>query len=468
MRARRAALTLAAVLALQGLATAQPVPVVFVHGIFSNGDNWRQTSARLANVLQIEPHVVDLASTDYLENQAARVQALKGGLPTSTIAVAHSQGGLIARHWSRQKALRGVLTLGTPHAGAPLSRNALDALHFNHVLYNLIGLASTWGAGTEHGWIAAALSSYFTTGLQLSSGTIQRLLTQVAITNYVPVAPQLAPGSGFLLSLNAPGNLQREAIGIPYRVGLNYVADDYWRGGVAVGLAPDQREWVWAAMVVLPPTLEYAAAYVDMHYSNGFTFAAQLRNIAGYVRDLDPMWCWAVTNDRGCRVPHDGIVPTAHQVYPGGVNYQVIGPSHVQESERSDREITNVLAGVMGVPRRGVTGGGGGGATTVHGGTRLYADQQFRSPNGTVLRYQSDGNLVLYDSRGAPMWASSTEGFSAGYVEMQPDGNLVLYDGGGTPRWASDTYAPGGRLIVHDSGYAAIHDAANNVVWWTN
>lgn len=468
MTARRVVVALALTVAMHGVAFAQSVPVVFVHGIFSNGDNWRQTSARLATVLQIEPHVVDLPSTDYLENQTARLHAEQGGLPTHSIAVGHSQGGLISRQWSRQKALRGILTLGTPHAGAPISRNALDALHFNHVLYNLIGLASTWGAGTEQGWVAAALSGVFSTGLQLSAGTIQRLLTTVAIVNYVPVAPQLAPGSGFLTSLNAPGNLQREAQGVPYRVGLNFIAADYWRGGLGVGLAPDHREWVWAAMVVLPPTLEYAAAYVDMHYTNGFGFAAQLRNIAGYVRELDPMWCWAVTNDRSCRVPHDGIVPTVNQFFPGGSNYQVIGPAHIQESQRSDRDITDVLSGVMGVPRRGATGGGGGGSTTVDGGTRLYADQQFRSPNGTALRYQLDGNLVLYDSRGAPVWASGTVGLAVGYVEMQPDGNLVLYDGGGTPRWASDTYAPGGRLVIHDSGYAAIHDAADNVVWWTN
>jgi pimeloyl-ACP methyl ester carboxylesterase len=286
------AIVAVALVGVLGQATrAQDVPVVFVHGVFSTGDGWRQTAARLATRLQIEPHVVDLDSRDYLERQTSQLHALKGGLPTHSIAIGHSQGGLLAREWTRTKSLRGILTVGTPHWGAPLSRNALDVLHFNHVLYSMIGLASSWGAGTEVAWIASALQSYFTTGLQLSAGVVQRLLATVAIAGYVPVAPQLVPGSAFLLNLNSGGNLAREAIEVPRRVGLQYIADQYWRAGVGVGLAPDHREWVWAAMVVLPPTFEFAAAWVDAHYPTAFGLSTQLRNISGFILELDPMWC---------------------------------------------------------------------------------------------------------------------------------------------------------------------------------
>lgn len=448
-------------------ASAEDTPVVFVHGIFSSGDAWRQTAARLASTLRIEPHVVDLNSRDLLENQAAQLHALKGGLPSHTIAVAHSQGGLISRQWSRSKTLGGLLTLGTPHFGAPLSRNALDVIHFNHVLYNLFGLVSTWGYDTEVGWVVAALSHYVANGLQLSSGVAARLLSTVAVSGYVPVAPQLAPGSNLLVTLNDDGNLLRESYGIGRRVGLNFIAHDYWRAGVGVGLAPDYREWIWGVQLALPPVLDYAAAFVETHYPSKFGLAAQLRNASGFVRELDPMWCWAVTNDRTCRTPHDGIVPTSHQVYPNATNYVVGGPAHTQETDRSEPEIRSVLVTAMGVAYRG-SGGETAGGTTVTGGTRLYVDQELRSPNGTTLRYQHDGNLVLYAPGGRAIWSSSTAGLSAGYVEMQGDGNLVVYDHGGTPRWASDTYAPGAALVIHDQGYAAIVDPSGNTVWWTN
>lgn len=448
-------------------AAAQDTPVVFVHGIFSSGAAWQQTAARLASTLRIEPHIVDLNSRDFIENQASQLHALKGWLPSHTIAVAHSQGGLISRQWSRSKSLGGLLTLGTPHFGAPLSRNALEVIHFNHVLYNTFGLVTTWGNDTQAGWIVAALNNYLANGLQLSAGTVARLLATVAVSGYVPVAPQLAPGSNILLTLNNDGNLIRESYGIGRRVGLNFIAHDYWRAGIGVGLAPDHREWIWAVQLALPPTLEYAAAYVDVHYPTKIGLAAQLRNAAGFVRELDPLWCWAVTNDRTCRTPHDGIVPTGNQVYPNATNYVVGGPAHTQETDRSEPEIRNVLVTAMGVTYRG-SGGGTGGGTTVTGGTRLYADQELRSPSGTTLRYQLDGNLVLYAPEGRPIWSSGTAGLGAGYAEMQVDGNLVVYDSARTPRWASNTYAPGARLVIHDQGYAAIVDPSGNTVWWTD
>lgn len=58
---------------------------------------------------------------------AARVQHL--GENTSVIFVAHSMGGLVARHWvahhDTAKRCRGLITLGTPYRGAP---KALDVL----------------------------------------------------------------------------------------------------------------------------------------------------------------------------------------------------------------------------------------------------------------------------------------------------------------------------------------------------
>ena len=96
---------------------------MFVHGIFSSSETWRATSQRLAGVLQITPYLADLPSTAVLESQAAVLDNAFAGLPASTIAIGHSQGGLISRQWSRTKALSGLLTLGTPHTGALAHRS---------------------------------------------------------------------------------------------------------------------------------------------------------------------------------------------------------------------------------------------------------------------------------------------------------------------------------------------------------
>lgn len=480
---RAAALTVLGLAVLVPPAAAQNVPVVFVHGIFSSGDTWRASSQRLATLVQIEPHVVDLPSTAVLETQTATLNGAKGQMPSSTIAVGHSQGGLISRQWSRTKALTGIVTLGTPHTGSQLTARALDLINFNYLIYNLAGLAGTFGTGTEFSWVAAALQVYFANTQSLAWSVGTALTSTVAVANHVPVAPQLVPGSSFLANLNTAGNLAREHSAISRRVALAYTADQYWRAGAAVGLAPEHREWAWWVMLVSPPAFEYGAAFVDANYGPtnllARSFAARLRELAGFIREMDPKWCWAVTGDRQCRIPHDGIVSVDNQAYPGpgALTFGVTGPAHTQETRQSDGHIASVLTGLLGVAPRGAAppppapgggGGNGGGAGSLTGGQRLYPDQQFTSAGGSVaLRYQSDGNLVLYGANGTALWASGTSGTSAGRAEFQADGNFVIYTGGGTPIWATDTYAPGGYLQLHDAGYFMVYDASNVGIWWS-
>jgi hypothetical protein len=48
---------------------------------------------------------------------------------------------------------------------------------------------------------------------------------------------------------------------------------------------------------------------------------------------------------------------------------------------------------------------------------------------------QNDGNLVIYDGSGAPVWSSGTWGNSAARAVVQDDGNFVVYDAGWQPLW---------------------------------
>lgn len=94
-------------------------------------------------------------------------------------------------------------------------------------------------------------------------------------------------------------------------------------------------------------------------------------------------------------------------------------------------------------------------------GQRLTADQEVQGA-GAVLRYQGDGNLVLY-GRSGPLWASNTSA-APGYVEMQGDGNLVAYNAAGAPYWATDTHAPGAWAEISAAG---LRLKAVETVWST-
>ena len=52
---------------------------------------------------------------------------------------------------------------------------------------------------------------------------------------------------------------------------------------------------------------------------------------------------------------------------------------------------------------------------------------------------QTDGNLVIYNSSGTPVWSSGTYGKPISGLIMQNDGNLVLYNGT-SPVWSSNTF----------------------------
>lgn len=89
----------------------------------------------------------------------------------------------------------------------------------------------------------------------------------------------------------------------------------------------------------------------------------------------------------------------------------------------------------------------------------LRPDQALTSPNGEYsLLYQLDGNLVLYRRDQGAIWASHTDGQSAGRVLMQLDGNLVIYDAADRPLWASGTEGHDGAMVqLQDDGNLVIY-----------
>ncbi len=92
--------------------------------------------------------------------------------------------------------------------------------------------------------------------------------------------------------------------------------------------------------------------------------------------------------------------------------------------------------------------------------------QQWITSTGYKFIFQHDGNLVLYNPQGKPIWATGTEGTGADRFSVQADGNVVLYDRG-KPVWASDTAGNrgasfaiqnDGNLVVYSSNGKALFD----------
>ena len=102
---------------------------------------------------------------------------------------------------------------------------------------------------------------------------------------------------------------------------------------------------------------------------------------------------------------------------------------------------------------------------TLHAGEGLMPGQVLPSCyGGYTLAMQFDGNLVLYQSGGGAIWASSTGGTGARFAVMQGDGNLVIYDSVGEPLWATFTGRPDSSVSVQDDGNLVVY-AGGQAVW---
>ena len=471
-------------------AGAQDRLTVFLHGFNSSGASWESTASRLAARMQIIKAVPTLPWHLPFDTQATLLdqQAAAAGAPTNTVVVGHSNGGLVARQLSTKRALGGIVTLGSPHGGAPLARNIQGIT--NQYLWTgeklgllLYMLGASGGSNQFTGiWYSPGLASVRAAVATLGAALWYAVGTIDAAVGPIVTAPVLAdmtPGSPALNALNAPGNLARESITVARRVGLVYTARDYWVGAPFVAGAPHLQYWgnnaVSAGIGIM--------GLIDAYFASpnflptdpvALTIRLQARSLMSDLLLFNANWCYATTGRFDCSIPTDGVVPVASQHFPGdAANVGYFGPAHVTEKDESESYIFDALHDQLGLRARNEGAGGGGGGSngppesTLSPGERLYPDTEIRSPSGVyALRYQADGNLVLYGPNGV-VWDSGTGAHGGLFCEMQPDGNLVLYHADGSEPWASDTSGvPGAELRVQDDGYVVMYDAGNNVPWW--
>ncbi len=93
-----------------------------------------------------------------------------------------------------------------------------------------------------------------------------------------------------------------------------------------------------------------------------------------------------------------------------------------------------------------------------------------RSENGVyTLKFQEDGNLVLYRNGNNPIWASQTQRKSSKKLRFQDDSNFVIYDANDNAVWSSNTNNKNGSYItLQNDGNLVIYTFNNQPIWATN
>ncbi len=85
-------------------------------------------------------------------------------------------------------------------------------------------------------------------------------------------------------------------------------------------------------------------------------------------------------------------------------------------------------------------------------GTFLEVGRAYRAGEHSLV-FQSDGNLVVYNTAGTAIWSSQTQNKGAKIAAMQVDGNFVIYDGNNKALWSTNTAGlPGAYAQIQTNG----------------
>ncbi|MFE1801254.1 DUF6461 domain-containing protein [Streptomyces sp. NPDC059517] len=113
------------------------------------------------------------------------------------------------------------------------------------------------------------------------------------------------------------------------------------------------------------------------------------------------------------------------------------------------------------------------GAPYAYGGAELgtggrLRHQSLTSPSGShTLTHQGNGDLVLRcNAEHRDVWSAGTHWAESTWAELTPDGDLVLHNPHGAPVWRSGTAGSGARrLAVRDDGRVELLDTQGRAVW---
>ncbi|MEO5820478.1 MAG: hypothetical protein ABIT71_08215 [Vicinamibacteraceae bacterium] len=455
---------------------AQDRPVVLNHGLASTGDTWIDAGVRLSTQLAVQVH---RPTTDWkrpYEEQASQLQSMYGGLNATTVALGHSNGGVVAREWSKARPLGGIVTLSSPHGGAPLSNNFFNWLELNLNGFGIVsGLSSSFGNPTEGSWwILGVIRG----ALEIADGSARDGilgLSRLGVDAAMPVFQQMRTTSPYVRALNASDNLAREASTVPNRIGIINVVSDSGSGGIFRAIAPELAPGINRAIWVASTTLDvWALTIAATGDTRDMERASWMWSLAGWLHNHERLWCNAISDPSlyaftalGQCYENDTVLPFWTQAFPGGVSIlKRDSQPHLRQTQGMNSVLYEVLSTRLGIPPRG-TGGTVGSPTALTAGQALLPGQQLWSPDGRYrLAYQTDGNLVLYRYDGVVAWSTLTFGRSTNRAVMQSDGNFVVYDAAGVAAWHAGTYGNAGAyMLLNNSGTISVVSSSGATIW---
>lgn len=262
-------------------AVAQDRPVIFQHGVVSDGTTWNTMAQEIQRRLHVIPLQPSLNWKAREQDQAFDLSIFVDGHSATAgnarfPVVGHSNGGIVSREYRRQGGrIDGLLTLNTPHLGAPIATNFLNGnvVATGRELFDAVALPWWYYTQNSDNWIPLVVNTYiemmgdFLYNLDVHACAVG--MCWAAANVAVPVVVQLSPVfDTYIEGLNSSENLNAEAAMFANRRGA------FWSSAHPYGV-------YFNLLTANPSGYNYAREVMIVGYSEAFQ----------YYRDHpDPFW----------------------------------------------------------------------------------------------------------------------------------------------------------------------------------
>lgn len=341
--ARQALTAVVIAAAFHSPALSQSGPVreaVFVHGALGNQYDWATAVSQLSSSYTFPLTTVAIPGSVALSGWGAYLTPSM--IADSTVLVGHSIGGLASRHASASVAAKGVVTVGTPHAGVPITGMVEDLIGIGEiVIFDAFYIFDylTYAVFTSYvgeAYAQAVVAFVDSWAFYFVDALVNSAMSYLA--TYPPdILIESAPNSSYLVSLPAAGSNS-----FALRVSM-------WPGqlGGPLALLPDidqeQADEIGQDIYYWGEQIGYYAAgaegYLDVE-DDGFWFAYNAiqaaYEISFLMTNMWVIWCDAVNGGAYSCASNDGFIPVASQSATGFVIQNLNnGPAHTKETSNS-------------------------------------------------------------------------------------------------------------------------------------
>jgi pimeloyl-ACP methyl ester carboxylesterase len=347
-------------------AAADDRAVVFIHGLGSSSHTWDEAVSRLTPQLAIQPVQPDLEWRAWFEVQATELeQKLGSQLPADAVAVGHSNGGIVARQWSRTRGVGSLITLGSPNQGVPFVDHLFEWFaYLDDILNRISNVGAVFSITSQDvwWWLPAQWLDTFNFGVDVWN-TAGNGLVSLGFDYTLPIMPEMRVGSSYMGNLNSQSNRDAESSAVPARVAIVDVARDFDVGGPFRVVSPGNYEAWHVGINIAGIALEGLAGVIritaNVQDQTAFDLADRVSAVAEWFLQFEEIWCRTVSDPSPYPIArcmeHDGIVPAWSQAYDFSrlpLIVRVDGPIHTRETADSDEQLYQALTTIAGVARR--------------------------------------------------------------------------------------------------------------------